>query len=121
MQKQEAEMRRREKENFKKQTGLPDISIKEREEALERFEKSMCKPTVLNSFYNPSMALAPEMSFNLARKTHKEYLKMKRDSILKKESNGETDLKTEAHFNKVKDAAKALDKHLDKTIKDNDL
>ena len=81
----------------------------------------MCKPTILNSFYNPSSDLAPEMSFNLARKTHKEYLKMKRDSILKKESTGGSDPKTEAHFNKVKNAAKALDKHLDKTIKDGEL
>ena len=34
---------------------------------------------------------------------------------------GNTDPKTEAHFNKVKNAAKALDKHLDKTIKQSEL
>ena len=50
-----------------------------------RSRKVVVKATILKSFYNPSMPLAPEMSFNLGRKTHKEYLEMKRESVLKKD------------------------------------
>ena len=85
-QKLAAEELKRQKANFHHLTNLPDVSIQERETAIE-LEKNRTewKATILKSFYNPSMPLAPEMSFNLGRKTHKEYLEMKRESVLKKD------------------------------------
>ena len=66
---------------------------------------------MLQSVYNPNMALAPEMSFNLGRKTHKEYLEMKRESVLKKDKDKtEAVLKTAADFGKAKIAKKAHEK-----------
>ena len=43
-----------------------------------KIEETKCKTTILASFYNPASPLAPEMSFNMGKKTFKEYLKMKR-------------------------------------------
>ena len=66
---------------------------------------------MLQSVYNPTLPLAPEMHFNLGRKTHKEYLEMKRESVLKKDKDKtEAVLKTAADFGKAKIAKKEHEK-----------
>jgi len=88
----------------------------EREDLLLKAEQIKCKTHVLSNFYNPEAALAPEMSFNLGRKTYKEYLEMKRKSTLKNDGQdglnvtNPKEVSTEKHLPKAKKDTKAKDK-----------